>query len=42
MRDPVVPDSEDVGNITLVVGDAAIHEEQVPTDPLGCRYVLSY
>ncbi|KAL0013037.1 hypothetical protein SO802_000106 [Lithocarpus litseifolius] len=30
VRDPVVPDSEDVGN-------AAIHEEQVPMDPLGCR-----
>nr|POF27679.1 serine/threonine-protein phosphatase 7 long form like [Quercus suber] len=38
VRDPVVPDSEDVGNIALVVGDAAIHEEQVPTDPLGCRW----
>ena len=42
MRDPVVPDNEDVGNMTLNVGDATVDEEQVPMDPLGCRYVLSY
>lgn len=38
VRDPVVPDNEDVGNMTLNVGDATVDEEQVPMDPLGCRW----
>jgi hypothetical protein len=39
--DPIVPDSEDVGDMAPVVRDATVDAEQLPADPLGCRCLLS-
>lgn len=40
MQGPIVPDSEDVGDLAPVVRDAKVDEEQLPADPLGCRCLL--
>lgn len=38
VQDPVVSASEDVGDMAPVIGDATVDEEQLPADPLGCRW----
>jgi hypothetical protein len=40
VQGPIVPDSEDVGDLAPVVRDAKVDEEQLPADPLGCRCLL--
>jgi hypothetical protein len=42
VQDPIIRDSEDVGDVAPFVRDAKVDEEQFPADPLGCRCVLSF